>query len=85
MTHGIHLIWTTHGTWLPGDRRGHWSPLFNLYGNIRERGGKLNLPDTGERLESLMARCQARLAELKKGPTEDVSKNGLAATAAPSE
>jgi hypothetical protein len=46
MTCGIHLVWTTYGTWLPGDRRGHWSPLFDLYGGIRERGGKLNVPDS---------------------------------------
>ncbi len=45
-TRGIHLIWTGYGTWLPGDPRGHWSPLFNLYGKLRERGHKLNVPDT---------------------------------------
>jgi hypothetical protein len=41
----VHWIWSTYGTWLPGDARGHWSPLFDLYGHIIERGGKLNLPD----------------------------------------
>ena len=46
MTCGIHLIWTTYGTWLPGDDRGHWSALFDLYGGILERGGKLNVPDS---------------------------------------
>lgn len=44
-TVGIHLIWTTYGTWLPGDDRGHWSPLFDLYDRLIERGGKLNRPD----------------------------------------
>ncbi|MEM6552519.1 MAG: transposase [Planctomycetota bacterium] len=48
-TLAIHLIWTTYGTWLPGDRRGHWSPLFDVYGHIRERGGKLNPGDTTTR------------------------------------
>jgi hypothetical protein len=49
MTCGIHLIWTTYGTWLPGDDRGHWSALFDLYGHIRERGGRLNVPDAETR------------------------------------
>lgn len=44
-TVGIHLIWTTYGTWLPGDSRSHWSPLFDHYRQIRERGGKLNPAD----------------------------------------
>jgi REP element-mobilizing transposase RayT len=41
----VHLIWTTYGTWLPGDVRGHWSPLFDLYGRLRAQGHRLNLPD----------------------------------------
>ena len=53
MTCGIHLIWTTYGTWLPGDSRGHWSSLFDLYGNIIEKGGKLNLPDSATRKRAL--------------------------------
>jgi REP element-mobilizing transposase RayT len=44
-TVGIHLIWTTYGTWLPGDDRGHWSPLLDCYGSIVEAGGKLNRED----------------------------------------
>ena len=44
-TVGIHLIWTTYGTWLPGDDRGHWSPLFDFYGHVVEKGGKLNRSD----------------------------------------
>jgi REP element-mobilizing transposase RayT len=53
---GIHLIWTTYGTWLPGDCRGHWSALFDAYGNIVEQGGKLNMADavTRERARQLM-------------------------------
>lgn len=56
MTRGIHLIWTTYGTWLPGDDRGHWSALFDCYGGITERGGKLNIPDavTRTRARSMM-------------------------------
>jgi REP element-mobilizing transposase RayT len=44
-TVAIHTIWTTYGTWLPGDPRGHWSPLFDFYGRLIERGDKLNIPD----------------------------------------
>jgi len=44
-TVGIHLVWTTYGTWLPGDDRGHWSPLFDFYGHLLECGGKLNRGD----------------------------------------
>src|SRR5437879_13230424 len=45
-TRAIHVIWTTYMTWPPGDARGHWSSLFDLYGHLIERGHKLNLPDT---------------------------------------
>jgi REP element-mobilizing transposase RayT len=44
-TRGIHLVWTTYGTWLPGDDRGHWSPLFDLYGHLTAAGHKLNIHD----------------------------------------
>lgn len=43
-TCGIHVIWTTYMTWPPGDSRGHWSPLFDLYGRLIEAGHKLNIP-----------------------------------------
>jgi hypothetical protein len=48
-TKGIHFIWTTYGTWLPGDDRGHWSPLFDLYGRIRVDGDQLNESDATTR------------------------------------
>jgi REP element-mobilizing transposase RayT len=41
----IHTIWTTYMTWPPGDRRGHWSALFDFYGHLKDRGHQLNLPD----------------------------------------
>jgi REP element-mobilizing transposase RayT len=44
-TLATHIISTTHGTWLPGDDRGHWSPLFNLYGQLTRDGHQLNMPD----------------------------------------
>jgi len=30
---------------LPGDPRGHWSPLFDFYGNLIDQGHELNVPD----------------------------------------
>src|SRR5688572_31475380 len=44
-TVAIHACWTTFLTWPPGDPRGHWSSLFDLYGRLIEKGHKLNLPD----------------------------------------
>jgi hypothetical protein len=44
-TCAIHVIWTTYMTWPPGDSRGHWSSLFDMYGRLIETGHKLNLPD----------------------------------------
>jgi hypothetical protein len=45
-TRGIHLVSTTYGTWPPGDARGHWSPLLDFYGRLRERGHRLRLGDS---------------------------------------
>lgn len=44
-TLAIHVIWTTYMTWLPGDPRGHWSALFDIYGRLHQCGGRLNPPD----------------------------------------
>ncbi len=43
----IHLIWTTYGTWLPGDpdKPGHWSAMFDACGHVIRAGGRLNEPD----------------------------------------
>lgn len=32
-------------TWPPGDHRGHWSSLFDLYGRLLKDGHRLNIPD----------------------------------------
>ena len=66
-TVGIHLIWTTYGTWLPGDDRGHWSPLFDFYDHLIERGGKLNRPDlvTHERAIERMKESPKTLSEIE--------------------
>jgi REP element-mobilizing transposase RayT len=48
-TVGVHLIWTCKGTWLPGDSRGHWSPLFDMYGRLRADGQQLQMPDATTR------------------------------------
>jgi hypothetical protein len=42
-THDV--IWPTYLIWPPGDPRGHWSPLFDLYGHLIRDGCQLNLPD----------------------------------------
>jgi hypothetical protein len=44
-TVAIHIIFTTYGTWLPGDDRGHWSPLFDFYGHLIRTGHQLNMSD----------------------------------------
>ncbi len=64
-TNGIHAIWTTYGTWLPGDARGHWSALFDFYGHVLQRGQQLNPPDiaTQTRATSLMREPQKVLDE----------------------
>ena len=58
-TVGTHLIWTTYGTWLPGDDRGHWSPLFDMYGHLLEKGHTLNLPDPVTRHRAMAAMKEA--------------------------
>ncbi len=57
-TLAIHVIWTTYMTWLPGDPRGHWSALFDMYGHLHQSGGKLNPPD---------GITQSRARQLAKG------------------
>lgn len=52
-TVAIHVIWTTYLTWPPGDPRGHWSSLFDLYGRLIEQGHKLNVPDKETNRRSL--------------------------------
>ncbi len=32
-------------SWPPGDKRGHWSPLFDFYGRLRSAGHRLNVAD----------------------------------------
>ena len=64
-TKGIHATWTTYGTWLPGDARGHWSALLDFYGHVLHRGQQLNPPDaaTQTRATSLMREPQKVLNE----------------------
>jgi REP element-mobilizing transposase RayT len=44
-----HIVFTTYMTWPPGDPRGHWSPLFDIYGHPRARGDRPNPPDADTR------------------------------------
>lgn len=71
-TVGIHLIWTTYGTWLPGDDRGHWSPLFDCYGSILAAGGQLNRAD-------LSTRQIAREMMKESAKVLDVEEQGIVA------
>ena len=41
----IHIVWTTYRSWMPGDARGHWSPLFDIYGRLTRAGHRLNIGD----------------------------------------
>jgi hypothetical protein len=65
-TVGIHLVWTAYGTWLPGDDRGHWSPLHHFYGDVIARGGQLNRADLTTR-----EYARERLTESPKILTRD--------------
>ena len=60
-------------TWPPGDRRGHWSALFDFYGRLIERGHKLNLPDpqTVARAEELAKEPERVLNELDRRVVAD--------------
>ncbi|MCC6680905.1 MAG: hypothetical protein IT445_08380 [Phycisphaeraceae bacterium] len=80
-TVGIHIVTTTFGTWLPGDDRGHWSPLFDMYGQLLERGCKLNLPDqtTQTRARALMNEPPKYLDDHEQQVVADI----LAGLAAP--
>jgi hypothetical protein len=85
MTRGIHLVWTTYGTWLPGDPRGHLSPLFDVYGGIEELGGKLNLPDpdTHARSVALMREAPRRLTPNEVCAVADENGRLIATTDTP--
>ena len=62
-TCAIHVVWTTYGTWLPGDARGHWSPLLDFYGRLKRAGHQLNLadPETHRHARSIMKEPAKRL------------------------
>ncbi len=68
-TIAIHVIWTTFLTWPPGDERGHWSPLFNLYGELKAKGHRLNMAD-GE--------TRDRAVALAKDPPKVLSPDEIA-------
>jgi hypothetical protein len=58
-----HIVFATYGTWLPGDSRGHWSPLLEFYGRVAAAGHRLNLPDpcTERRAAEAMKEPERRL------------------------
>ncbi len=57
-TKGIHAIWTTYGTWLPGDARGHWSALLDFYGHVLQSGQQLNPPDAVTQTRATSSMCE---------------------------
>ncbi len=66
-TCGIHVIWTTYGSWLPGDPRGHWSGLFDLYGRVdRHTRHQLNSCD-----KTTLRRAKSLLKEPSKTLSND--------------
>ena len=63
-TLAIHVVWTTYMSWLPGDKRGHRSPLMDFYGRLIARGHQLNIADEITRLAATaIARGTARHLE----------------------
>ncbi len=69
-TKGIHIIWTTFGSWLPGDpsKPGHWSPLFDMYGRLSSQGNRLNLPN---------AATYEHAKRLQNEPTKSLTPNEI--------
>ena len=49
-TRAIHVVRTTYMSGLPGDKRGHWSPLLDFYGRLIKRAHRLNIADDITRL-----------------------------------
>jgi REP element-mobilizing transposase RayT len=54
---GFHLVSTTYGTWLPGDPRGHWSPILTPDGKLVYHSG---VPQLGEPMTEEWARKQMK-------------------------
>ena len=71
-TRAIHVVWTTFLTWLPGDERGHWSPLLDFYGRLIRDGHRLNIADE-------TTRTTAR--RLAKGPAVSLRQSEVAVVA----
>ena len=60
-TLAIHTVWTTYLSWLPGDQRGHWSPLFDFYGQLVRDGHQINAGDEATRQAAIsMAKGQPK-------------------------
>jgi len=54
---GFHLVSTTYGTWLPGDPRGHWSPILTPDGKLVYHSG---VPQPGDPMTEEWARKQMK-------------------------
>jgi REP element-mobilizing transposase RayT len=53
----FHLVTTTYGTWLPGDPRGHWSPILNADEKLVYHSG---VPQSGDPMTEEWARKQMK-------------------------
>jgi hypothetical protein len=71
-TRAIHVVWITYLTWLPGDARGHWSPLMDFYGRLIHAGHQLNIADDG---------TLATARHLAKGPAISLRESEVAVVA----
>lgn len=69
-TLGLHLIWTTYGTWLPGDDRGNWSPLLDLWGSYL---GKRHTENAGDERTHLRAKALMKGEEVTLTAAEQES------------
>ena len=80
-TVAIHAIWSTYGSWPPGDpdKPGHWSPLFDMYGRLIRAGHQINLPDadTFHHARSLMKEDPKYLDEQEQRVVADVFESHL--------
>jgi hypothetical protein len=71
---GLHIIWTTYETWLPGDPRGHWSSLLDMYGRVAAPGHRARPADevTETYASGLMKEDPKLLAPEEMRTTADV-------------
>jgi len=84
-TLAIHTVWTTYLSWLPGDDRGHWSPLIDFYGQLVREGHRINAGSEATRQAAIrQAKGQPKTLcetdiKLLAASIEEVARGGPAA------